>query len=111
MVARIDAQRTMIPKRARSGRCNAGKSKILAVGGQARGQWLFGGGKELRFQESRAPAWEFLVFNDAKPFVEAGVNVIEDARTKAETYAKALNVRLGRVIAVTELNVGIVRCQ
>jgi len=45
---------------------------------------------------------EFLVFNDAKPSVEARVNAIEDARTKAETYAKALNVRLGRVIAVTE---------
>jgi uncharacterized protein len=45
---------------------------------------------------------EFLVFNDAKPFVEARVNAIEDARTKAETYVKALNVRLGRVIAVTE---------
>src|SRR5215208_591585 len=45
---------------------------------------------------------EFLVFNDAKPFVEARVNAIEDARTKAETYAKALNVRLGRVLAVTE---------
>src|SRR5215210_6675962 len=45
---------------------------------------------------------EFLVFNDAKPLVEARVNAIEDARTKAETYAKALNVRLGRVIAVTE---------
>ena len=27
---------------------SAGKSKILAVGGQARGQWLFGGGKEPR---------------------------------------------------------------
>ena len=46
---------------------------------------------------------EFLVFNDAKPLVEARVNAIEDARTKAETYAKALNVRLGRVIAVKEL--------
>ena len=45
---------------------------------------------------------EFLVFNDAKPLVEARVNAIEDARTKAETYAKALNVRLGRVIAVME---------
>ncbi len=45
---------------------------------------------------------DFLVFNDAKPLVEARVNAIEDARTKAETYAKALNVRLGRVIAVTE---------
>jgi uncharacterized protein len=43
-----------------------------------------------------------LVFNDAKPLVEARVNAIEDARTKAETYAKALNVRLGRVIAVME---------
>ena len=31
------------------------------------------------------------------------MNAIEDARTKAETYAKALNVRLGRVIAVKEL--------
>jgi uncharacterized protein len=49
---------------------------------------------------------EFLVFNDAKPLVEARVNAIEDARTKAETYAKALNVRLGRVIAVTELERG-----
>src|SRR5215203_1593627 len=43
---------------------------------------------------------EFLVFNDAKPLVEARVNAIEDAKTKAETYAKALNVRLGRVLAV-----------
>ena len=49
---------------------------------------------------------EFLVFNDAKPLVEARVNAIEDARTKAETYAKALNVRLGRVIAVKELERG-----
>jgi len=39
----------------------------------------------------------------AKPLVEARVNAIEDARTKAETYAKALNVRLGPVLAVTEL--------
>src|SRR3954451_25234844 len=46
---------------------------------------------------------ESLVFNDAKPLVEARVNAIEDARMKAETYAKALNVRLGRVIAVKEL--------
>jgi uncharacterized protein YggE len=44
---------------------------------------------------------EFLVFNDAKPFVEARVNAVEDARTKAK-HTKALNVRLGRVIAVTE---------
>jgi uncharacterized protein len=43
-----------------------------------------------------------LVFNDAKPLVEARVDAIEDARTKAETCAKALNARLGRVIAVTE---------
>jgi uncharacterized protein len=49
---------------------------------------------------------EFLVFNDARPLVEARVNAIEDARTKAETYAKALNVRLGRVVAVTELERG-----
>jgi uncharacterized protein YggE len=45
---------------------------------------------------------EFLLFNDAKPLIEARVNAIEDARTKAETYAKALNVRLGRVLAVME---------
>ena len=45
---------------------------------------------------------EFIVFNEAKPLVEARVNAIEDARTKAETYAKALNVRLGRVVAVTD---------
>src|SRR5215212_4899482 len=32
---------------------SAGKSKILAVGGDARGQWLLGGGKEPRFLESR----------------------------------------------------------
>jgi uncharacterized protein len=49
---------------------------------------------------------EFIVFNDAKPLVEARVNAIEDARTKAETYAKALNVRLGRVVAVTEVERG-----
>jgi uncharacterized protein len=49
---------------------------------------------------------EFLVLNDAKPLVEVRVNAIEDARTKAETYAKALNVRLGRVLAVTELERG-----
>src|SRR3954451_21138440 len=49
---------------------------------------------------------EFLVFNDAKPLVEARVNAIEDAQTKAETYAKALNVRLGRVLTVTELERG-----
>jgi uncharacterized protein YggE len=49
---------------------------------------------------------EFLVFNDAKPLVEARVNAIEDARTKAETYAKTLNVRLGRVLTVTEVERG-----
>jgi uncharacterized protein YggE len=48
----------------------------------------------------------FLVLNDAKPLVEARVSAIEDARTKAETYAKALNVRLGRVLAVTEADRG-----
>src|SRR5215207_11489567 len=31
MVARIDAQRTMIPKRARSGRCNPKKSGVQAA--------------------------------------------------------------------------------
>ena len=46
---------------------------------------------------------EFLVHNDAKPLIEARVNAVEDARTKAETYAKALNVRLGRVLMVTEV--------
>jgi uncharacterized protein YggE len=46
------------------------------------------------------------VLNDAKPLVEARVNAMDDARTKAETYAKALNVRLGRVLAVTELDRG-----
>jgi uncharacterized protein YggE len=45
---------------------------------------------------------ELLVLKDAKPLVEARVNAIEDARMKAETYAKALNVRLGRVLSVTE---------
>ncbi len=45
---------------------------------------------------------EFLVLNDAKPLVEARVNAVEDARTKAETYARALNVRLGRVLTVIE---------
>src|SRR5829696_216946 len=49
---------------------------------------------------------EFLLFNDAKPLVEARVNAIDDARKKAETYAKALNVRLGRVLTVTELERG-----
>src|SRR3954462_6958585 len=49
---------------------------------------------------------EFLVCNDAKPLVEARVNAVENARTKAETYAKALNVRLGRVLTVTELERG-----
>jgi uncharacterized protein YggE len=49
---------------------------------------------------------EFLVLNDAKPLVEARVNAIDDARTKAETYAKALGVRLGRVLTVTELERG-----
>ena len=49
---------------------------------------------------------EFLVHNDAKPRVEARVNAIEDARTKAETYARALNARLGRVLTVTEGEVG-----
>src|SRR3954469_1124409 len=49
---------------------------------------------------------EFLVHNDAKPRVEARVNAIEDARTKAETYAKALNARLGRVLTVTEVETG-----
>jgi len=44
---------------------------------------------------------EFLVL-DTKPLVEARVNAVEDARVKAETYARALNVRLGRVLAVTE---------
>lgn len=45
---------------------------------------------------------EFSVRDDAKPLVEARVAAIEAARVKAETYAKALNVRLGRVLAVTE---------
>src|SRR5829696_178392 len=36
---------------------SAGRLKILAVGGDVRGQWLFAGGKEPRFQDSRAPAW------------------------------------------------------
>lgn len=45
---------------------------------------------------------EFLVHDDSKPRVEARVNAIEDARTKAETYARALNARLGRVLTVTE---------
>jgi uncharacterized protein YggE len=49
---------------------------------------------------------EFLVHNDAKPLVEARVNAVEDARTRAETYAKALNVRLGRVLTVTEVKRG-----
>ena len=49
---------------------------------------------------------EFLVHNDAKPRVEARVNAIEDARTKAETYARALNARLGRVLRVTEADRG-----
>jgi uncharacterized protein len=49
---------------------------------------------------------EFLVHNDAKPRVEARVNAIEDARTKAETYARALNARLGRVLRVTEVDRG-----
>ena len=49
---------------------------------------------------------EFLVLKEAKPLVEARVNAIEDARTKAETYAKALNVRLGRVLSVTEADRG-----
>lgn len=49
---------------------------------------------------------EFLVHNDAKPRVEARVNAIEDARTKAETYARALNARLGRVLTVTEPDAG-----
>jgi uncharacterized protein len=49
---------------------------------------------------------EFLLFNDAKPLIEARVNAIEDARTKAETYAKALNVRLGRVLTVVEAERG-----
>lgn len=49
---------------------------------------------------------EFLVDNDAKPRVEARVNAIEDARTKAETYARALNARLGRVLSVTESDRG-----
>ena len=40
--------------------------------------------------------------DDAKPLVEARVNAVEDARVKAETYARALNVRLGRVLAATE---------
>jgi uncharacterized protein YggE len=48
----------------------------------------------------------FLVLNDAKPLVEARVGAIEDARIKAETYAKALNVRLGRVLAVSEADRG-----
>jgi uncharacterized protein YggE len=49
---------------------------------------------------------EFLVHNDAKPRVEARVNAIDDARTKAETYARALNARLGRVLTVTEADRG-----
>lgn len=45
---------------------------------------------------------EFIVRDDAKPLVEARVAAIDNARVKAETYAKALNVRLGRVLSVTE---------
>lgn len=45
---------------------------------------------------------EFTVRDDAKPLVEARVAAIDNARVKAETYAKALNVRLGRVLSVTE---------
>lgn len=44
----------------------------------------------------------FSVRDDAKPLVEARVAAIDNARVKAETYAKALNVRLGRVLSVTE---------
>jgi uncharacterized protein len=44
----------------------------------------------------------FVVEKDAKPLTEARVNAVDDARTKAETYAKALGVKLGRVLIITE---------
>jgi uncharacterized protein len=44
----------------------------------------------------------FLVEKDVKPLTEARVNAIDAARVKAETYAKALGVKLGRVLVVTE---------
>jgi uncharacterized protein YggE len=44
----------------------------------------------------------FLVEKDAKPLTEARVNAVDDARSKAETYAKALGVKLGRVLIITE---------
>jgi uncharacterized protein len=44
----------------------------------------------------------FLVEKDAKPLTEARVNAVDDARAKAETYAKALGVKLGRVLIITE---------
>ena len=44
----------------------------------------------------------FTVEKDAKPFIEARVNAVDDARVRAETYAKALGVKLGRVLIITE---------
>jgi uncharacterized protein len=44
----------------------------------------------------------FVIEKDAKPLTEARVNAVDDARTKAETYAKALGVKLGRVLIITE---------
>ena len=44
----------------------------------------------------------FVLEKDAKPLTEARVNAVDDARTRAETYAKALGVKLGRVLIITE---------
>src|SRR5215213_5829790 len=65
---------------------SAGKSKILAVGGEARGQWLFGGGREPRFQDSRgAPA---LAPSLARP-AKAPLHLLQHHRPSSSGTASA----------------------
>ena len=44
----------------------------------------------------------FIVSQESKPLDEARVQALEDARRKAEIYAKAANVRLGAPISISE---------
>jgi uncharacterized protein len=43
---------------------------------------------------------------EAAPLREARVNAVNDARTRAETYANALGIRLGRILSVSEVGQG-----
>ena len=45
----------------------------------------------------------FKVQKEAEPIREARVNAVNDARTRAETYANALGIRLGRILSVSEV--------